>query len=80
MDEQPAPYFMKRPDGLWEDTRWRFGRGDRVRIISGDYAGCVGTVESIVAQMKIGDQWMTEHGYHVVLDNGGLATIMWDEA
>ena len=79
MDRQPDPYLVRRPDGRWEDTRWQFGRGDKVRITSGEYTGYIGTVESIVAQMKVGDQWITETGYHIALDNEGLATIKWDE-
>ena len=78
MDNSPDPYWTLRPDGCWEDTRCQFGRGDRVQVVCGPYEGCTGTVESIVAQLMVNDQWITEHGYHVILDKGGVATVRWD--
>ncbi len=82
MSRQQDPYLVRRPDGLLEDTRGKFKRGDRVRIVEGSFVGRTGTVESLVAQTYNGEQWVTEPGYHVVLDkevDGRLAvTVRWD--
>ena len=47
------PYYQRLPDGRILDTRCKYGRGDRVRINGGDLEGSVGTVDSIVAQMRV---------------------------
>ena len=45
--------------------RWMRKRGDRVKIISGKYAGHTGTVESNVYQRMVDypDEW--NNGFHV---------------
>ena len=56
---------------------WMRRRGDRVRIITGKYAGHQGTVESNVYQRTADypDEWA--NGYHVMLDTGVLVTVRW---
>ncbi|MFC1935630.1 hypothetical protein ACFLX9_02575 [Chloroflexota bacterium] len=82
MERQSDPYFVLRPDGLWEDTRYEFKRGDRVTVLEGHVAGRTGTVESCVAQIYDGQQWVTEVGYHIVLDKEvagrRVFTVRWD--
>ena len=58
---------------------YKFRRGDRVMIISGQYASQRGTVDSAVFQ-RTGD-WPEEFapGYHVLLDDGAVATVRWDQ-
>ncbi len=78
--ERDNPDYLKRlPDGRVMDTRYRFKRGDRVRITSGLHAGKTGTAESAVAQMKDDEGYLvTMAGYHVRLDDGKVATVRWD--
>ena len=55
--------------------QWMRWRGDRVRIITGKYAGHRGTIESNVYQRTVDypDEWA--NGYHVVLDSEELVTV-----
>ena len=48
---------------------YKFKRGDRVKIVSGKYAGNVGTVDSCVFQRSV--DYPDEYGaaYHVILDD-----------
>jgi len=41
-------YLKKVPGGGWRDIRYRFGRGETVRVISGTFEGFWGTVDSVV--------------------------------
>ena len=54
-------------------------RGDRVRIISGKYAGHTGTLESNVYQRTVDypDEW--HNGYHIMLDTEELVTVRWEQ-
>ena len=54
-------------------------RGDRVRIISGKYAGHTGTVESNVYQRTVDFPDEFANGYHVMLDTGVLVTVRWEQ-
>ena len=45
---------------------YKFIRGDRVRIVSGKYAGATGTVDY---PEELGAR------YHLVLDNGAVVTV-----
>ena len=75
-------HYKCLPDGRIEDLRYRFARGDRVRITVGLLAGCVGTAESAVGQMMIDGYLMDVAAYHVVLDEEkhglGVVTVRWD--
>ena len=55
-----------------------FKRGDLVIILSGQYEGHRGTVDSAVFQRTV--DWPDEFapGYHVVLENGTVVTVRWD--
>ena len=75
-------HYRRLPNGRVEDLRFRFARGDRVRITEGPFEGCVGMAESAVGQMMI-DGYLTDvAAYHVVLDEEmqgrGVVTIRWD--
>ncbi len=54
-------------------------RGDRVKIISGKYAGHTGTMESNVFQRTVDwpDEWAT--GHHAMLDTEELVTVRWEQ-
>ena len=54
-------------------------RGDRVKIISGKYAGHTGTVESNVYQRTVDypDEWA--NGHYVMLDTEELVTVRWEQ-
>ena len=43
-------YLQKVPGGGWRDIRYRYARGDTVRVISGTFDGLWGTVDSVVCQ------------------------------
>ena len=79
MAKQFDPYMERGPDGRITDTRLRYGRGDRIRIIRGVKGGETGTVESLVGQMVVDGRSVTMPAYHVVLDVGHIITIKWDE-
>ena len=78
--KREIPFYLKRlPDGRLRDTRYRFKRGDRVRITAGPHAGKTGMAESALGQLKGEDGLLvTMAGYHVQLDDGKLATVRWD--
>lgn len=56
-----------------------FIRGDRLTIISGRYAGQHGSVDSDVFQKTV--DYPEEHarGCHVVLEEGQVVTVLWDQ-
>ena len=58
---------------------WMLRRGDRVKIISGKFAGLCGTVEANVFQRAVDypDKWA--NGYHVILDSEEVVTVRWDQ-
>ena len=78
MERTEDPYVVRGSDGLWYETRYKFGRGDRVRVLRGEFGGLTGTVESLVAQMMVDGRATNEKGYHVHLDEGRLVTVRWD--
>ena len=54
---------------------YRFSRGDRVQIISGEHKGATGTVDADVFQRSV---YFPEHHtlcHHVLLDNHLVITI-----
>ena len=58
--------------------RWMRTRGDRVKIITGKYAGHFGTVESNVYQRTVDDPDEFDNGFHIMLDPELLVTVRWD--
>ena len=54
---------------------YKFQRGDRVRIISGMYAGASGTVDTKVFQYSVNYPEELGMSYHVVLDAGQWVTV-----
>ena len=58
---------------------YRFKRGDRVIITTGSYQGSTGTVDSAVFQRTMDYPDEYSPGYHVVLDNGEVVTVRWDQ-
>ena len=79
MAKEHDSYLVRGPDGRLTDTRCKYGPGDRVRIIRGANGGISGTVDSLVGQVMVGGRSVTGPGYNVVLDDGQVATIKWDE-
>ena len=55
--------------------QYGFRRGDRVKIISGKYAGATGTVDSKVFQYSVDYPKELGASYHVVLDGGKVVTV-----
>ena len=55
--------------------QWRFKRGDPVRIVSGQYSGATGTVDSCVFQRSVDYPEEYAAGYHVVLSDGRVVTV-----
>ena len=76
---QLEPYWRILPDGRIQDTRYRFGRGDKVRIISGQHEGHQGTVESCVFDWSVDYPEERAPGYHFKLDDGRWVTVRWDQ-
>ena len=58
---------------------YRFKRGDQVTIISGRYAGFRGAVDSAVFQRTIDYPDAFSPGYHVVIRDGPVVTVRWDQ-
>ena len=58
---------------------YSFKRGDSVTITSGSYQGCTATVDSAVFQCTVDYPDEYAPGYHVVLDNGVVVTVRWDQ-
>ncbi len=56
---------------------WMRRRGDRVKIISGKYAGHNGTGESDVYQRTVDYPDELNNGFHVMLDSDELVTVKW---
>ena len=79
MERDLRPPLKRLPDGRLVDTRYKFKRGDHVRITAGPHAGKTGMADSAVAQLKGEDGYLVPMaGYHVRLDDGKLATVRWD--
>ena len=58
---------------------YKFRRGDRVVIVSGSHQGTGGIVESLVFQRTVDYPDQYAAGYHVVLDDGPMVTVQWDQ-
>ncbi len=58
---------------------YRFKRGDRVVIVSGQRSGMMGVVDSAVFQRTIDHPEDVSLGYHVVLANNAVVTVRWDQ-
>ena len=59
---------------------YRFKRGDRVVIVSGQRSGMMGVVDSAVFQRTIDHPEDVSPGYHVVLADDAVVTVRWDQA
>ena len=75
--QQPLPWFLKLTghESQVVDLRYRYGRGVKVRVVTGEHQGKVGTIESRVPPQRDN---VDEPGYHLTLDNGQWATVPWD--
>ena len=58
---------------------YRFKRGDRVVIVSGQRSGMMGVVDSAVFQRTIDHPEDVSLGYHVVLADDAVVTVRWDQ-
>ena len=58
---------------------YRFKRGDPVVIVSGRYKGHQGAVDSAVFQRTVDYPDEFAPGYHVVLEEGPVTTVRWDQ-
>ncbi len=58
---------------------YRFKRGDRVVIVSGQRSGVLGVVDSAVFQRTIDHPEEVSPGYHVVLPDDAVVTVRWDQ-
>ena len=58
---------------------YRFQHGNPINIISGRYQGCTGVTESAVFQRTVDYPEEYAPGYHVVLDDGTVVTVRWDQ-
>ena len=73
------PYFKQRPDGLWEDTRLKYGPGTRVSIIVGRYQGQEAIIDTLLGVTQGDDgQWDGEPGYNALLRDGRCITVQWN--
>ena len=72
-------YLKKVPSGRWEDVRYRYGRGETVRVISGTFEDIWGTVDSVVCQKSYDYPDEVSPGYHMTLENGKWVTLRWDQ-
>lgn len=79
MTTETNPFLARSSDGLLFDIRATFGRGDRVLVLGGLRSGITGTVERFVAELTTNGHNLTEHGYRVVLDDGQMVSVKWDE-
>ena len=78
-DTYPLPPVLPPPTVPNMGHYYRFKRGDRVIITTGSYQGCTGTVDSAVFQLTVDQPDEYAPGYHVVLDNGEVVTVRWDQ-
>ena len=58
---------------------YRFKRGDRVVIVSGQRSGMMGVVDSAVFQCTIDHPEDVSPGYHVVSADDAVVTVRWDQ-
>ena len=79
MTTETNPFLARSPDGRLFDIRATYDNGDRVLVLGGPHGGIMGTVERFVAELTTNGYNITEHGYRVVLDNGQMVSVKWDE-
>lgn len=58
---------------------YKYRRGDRVVIVLGSHKGATGTVESLVFQRTVDYPDDYAAGYHVVLEDGRMVTVRWNQ-
>jgi len=76
--EEPN-YLVKQPDGMWLDTRYRFGPGDKLRILEGPHRGRIATVTTLGAQMQVDGRSVAVACYNTELvADGRWVTVRWD--
>jgi hypothetical protein len=78
MTQSPAPYLVSMPGGRLMDTRYRFGRVDRVLVIAGPHKGARVTVDSRDGQMKGEHGLVSVPTYKVMLGEKHWAQVQWD--
>ena len=72
-------YLKQRPDGLWEDTRFRFGPGTLILITGGIHEGQEAVIDTLVGVTQGDDgNWRGEVGYNAKLGDGRYITVPWD--
>lgn len=59
--------------------RYKFKRGDPVVIVTGSCEGRQGVVDSAVFQRTVDYPDEFSAAYHVVLDDGTVATVRWNQ-
>ena len=67
-------YIQQLPNGKWMDTRYKFSRGTRVRLVNGPERGRQATVDSCVFLQGAEDV----PGYHLELTDEEWVTVRWD--
>jgi hypothetical protein len=67
-------HLKQLPNGKWMDTRHKFSRGTRVRLIDGTHRGRLATVDSCVFLQGKEDV----PGYHLELAEEEWVTVRWD--
>ena len=72
-------YLKLLPNGRVQDLRYRYSRGDRVRIIMGRLKGLSGLVDSRVFQDSADHLGERAPGYHIRLGSGQVVTVKWDQ-
>jgi len=73
------PPVLPPPTVLGMGHYYRFKRGDRIIITTRSYQGRAGTVNSAVFQRTVDEPDEYAPGYHVVLDNGAVVTVRWNQ-
>ena len=79
MRKQYDPYLVSGSDGHLHDTRIKYGRGDRVRVIRGVLGGLTATVENLVEPLVVDGRTITAYRYELTMDNEKRITVPWDE-
>jgi len=71
-------YYKRLPGGKIEDTRYKYGRGTRVKVVSGPYVGMLAEVSSCVFIQDQSHPDANNPGYHITLEDGRWTTVKWD--
>ena len=76
---RPPDFLKQRPDGLWEDTRFRFSPGTKVLITEGLHEGREAIIDTLVGVTQGDDgNWNGGVGYNAKLEDGRYITVRWD--